>query len=337
MSLLFADGFDWLPTGSVTTDISGTKYNTVSGNPTRVQSRTSSGFAIRITSGELVTRFPLQSRVYVGAAIQPYTSNAKIFTFKDGSGNEQGYIGINTSNHIVIGRSATVVTLSNVLSNSTWNHLEACIDFNSSTTANDWFVRLNGIMVASGTDDLSAQSSANCGGVGLQSQIFDDFYVTNDSGGATDNFRGFLGPISIRTLFPIGSGIQLNHKNEKNIVSPLNYASVSGSYDGDVSYIEGSGNATTDLYTMQDLSDNYSFINGLRVTSHARFVDSAFGYYNHMLSNSTQSDTNFPGSGNMGTSYWATSHTLSKSFITSNNWNVTEVNDLQVGTRMAVD
>lgn len=330
--LLFSDGFEWLPAGTSSTSVTGTKYENVTGSSIRNPGRIT-GYSAYVASGELIKRFNLQSRVYVGAAVKPRSSSGKIFSLKNGTGSEQCYLFRSTSGHLAIIGLATTV-LPEVFQNDTWRYIEWMVDFNGSTTSNSYEVRLDGITVASGTTDLTVTGTANCGGVGINVHQFDDFYITNDSGDAYNDFRGFLGPIRINTLFPIGSGLQTDYQNEKGLVSPNNWASLSGGYDGDTSFVEGSGNNRTDLYQLQDLPD-MSIIKGVNISTVARFVDSPYGYYSNHLSKSDGSLILTPGSGNIGSSYSTTSHPLTSN-LSSNPWTVSDINDLQIGTRITV-
>jgi hypothetical protein len=335
MSLLFSDGFEWLPAGTVTTTTTGTKYNTVTGSCSRISPRIA-GWGIYMSSGELIKRFDTQSKVYVGCAFQPRFTSTKMISLKNPSGTEQCYLICTADQRLSLVGGATVTFENVYLKTNTWSYVELMVDFNGSASSNSYELRMDGAFVGSGYADLSATATPNCGGVGIIGHNFDDLYVTNASGGASDNFREFLGPISIRTLFPMGSGLQTDYLNEKGLVSSNNWASTSGAYDGDTSFVEGSGNNRSDLYQMQNMPE-ISTIKGVSISTVGRFVDSPYGYYNHALSTSNGSSEYFPGSGNIGSSYGTTSHPISKSFITSNDWSVAEINDLQIGTKVVVD
>jgi hypothetical protein len=156
------------------------------------------------------------------------------------------------------GTTIVAQSASGLLASNTWYHIEARYKPHNSTGSG--VVKLNGTTVVSASGNLSSSGSniaralrfygGNVSDGGVRS--YDHVVVMDISGSA---FNDFIGPSTIKTLFPSGAGDLTQWAPNTG----TNYQAVDEiGEDGDTTYVSASTAGNKDLYNFDDLASTDS-------------------------------------------------------------------------------
>lgn len=329
--ILFADGFDWLP--SAASDVVNALYRkwnlSAAGSLTRTSPRVAgNGYSLTVGATGSSQSFPMQTTLYLCAGLKTTTTAVSLISFnRDGSAQLTLYR--DGAGDVFLRRSSTQVgpVLTN-LPNDTWKHFELKLDFGGTGTAQYYEVRVDGSVSATGVADLTNVANPNVNGVTFTSVTLDDLIIYNDSGNLYNNITNFLGPVKIFTSFPSASGA-FSQWTGSDGDSSNNFQLVSGAFDDGATFVQTSGiSGRRDTYSIQPPPSTTS-IYGVIVNNVARQVDAAtLGMYPSIIA----SGQYFRGaSGILSNSFQTFTQVYSRNPVDSGAWHRDDVVSLQIG------
>ena len=215
-----------------------------------------------------------------------------------------------------------------------WNYIEAKLY--SHATAGTLEVRINGCPVLS----LTSQNTLNASGgattaiaygtgqlLGRKaSSTLDDFYICDGTGAVNNDF---LGPVTVRTLFPDG-----DDTTQFAVTGNANYSTHFEQLNDDnesyptTDYVEDGTTGNRDIYTFDNSTDNFATIYGVVGWGYAQYTSSAINYHLVASSNGTENES----SNIAASSDWHYDrYVLETDPDTSNAWTDSTVNALKFG------
>jgi hypothetical protein len=158
------------------------------------------------------------------------------------------------------------------------------------------------------------------------SSILDDFYVC-DGTGATNN--NFLGPVTVRTLFPDGDDTA-KFSVTGNANYSTHYEQLNDNHESHptTDYVEDGTTGNRDIYTLDNSVDNFDTIYGVIGWGYTKYIDSAINYRLVASSNGTENES----SNITALSDWHYDrHVLETNPDTSNAWTDSTINAFKFG------
>ncbi len=215
-----------------------------------------------------------------------------------------------------------------------WNYIEA--KMYSHATAGTIEVRINGCPVLSLTSQNTLHASggaATAVAYGTDytvrrkaSSMLDDFYVCDGTGAVNNDF---LGPVTVRTLFPDSDDIA-----QFAVTGNANYSTHYEQLNDDhesyptTDYVEDGTTGNRDIYTFDNSTDNFATIYGVIGWGYSKYVSGAINYHLVASSNGTENES----SNRAASSDWHyDGYVLETDPDTSNAWTDSTINALKFG------
>jgi hypothetical protein len=353
MALLWCDGFEgYGPSGVPTpTDVLADKYDFV-GHEVKIDIVTTNSHTDRsLRTSDLSTSWVTSFRTpsitsgntvicgvgfwfpYAGSF--DYASYWSLFVFYNDSGNICAIV--DTTDTGISVRDAAGNTIGGtrcLMLYQDWCYVEAKVY--SHATAGTVDIRLNGCSVFS----ASSVNTLNTGGAITKvmlgtsetdldrksSSLLDNFYVCDGAGAANNDF---LGPVTVRTLFPDGDDI-VQFAVTGNANYSTHFEQMNDNYESypTTDYVEDGTTGNRDIYTLDNSVDNFATVYGVIGWGYAKYIGGAINYRLVASSNGTENES----SNIAASSDWHYDrHVLETDPDTSNAWTDSTINALKFG------
>jgi len=351
MALIWCDGFEgYGPLGPPTpTGVIADKYNSVSQEGkidiVTANSHTDRSFRISdLTSFATSLRTPSitsDNTVISGVGFwSPYagvfsgSSYWSLFVFYNESSNICAIVDVTDTGIFV--RDAAGNTLGGtrcLILFQDWNYVEAKVY--SHATAGTVDIQINGCPVFSAT----SANTLNTGAITRvmlgtlennvnrkSSSLLDNFYVC-DGTGSTNN--DFLGPVTIRTLFPDGDDTT-QFATTGNANYSTHYEQLNDNHESypTTDYVEDGTTGNRDIYTLDNSVDNFATIYGVVGWGYTKYIDSPINYRLVASSNGTENESSDIAA---PSDWFYDRHVLETDPDTSNAWTDSTINALKFG------
>lgn len=329
--IIFADGFDWLP--SAASDVVNALYRkwslSAAGSLTRTNPRvTGNGYSMTIGATGTGHAFPTQTTIYWAGGLKTTTTALNMLDFRM-NGTSQLHLYRDGAGDVYLRRGTTQVgpVLTN-LPNDTWKYFELKLDFGGTGSTQFYEARVDGVFAASGLGDLTNTANPNVNSFVLTSVSCDDMILYNNSGDLYNNVRDFMGPVKIFTSFPAATGA-FSQWTGSDGNSTDNFQLVSGAFDDGATFVQTSGiSGRRDTYSIQPPPSTTN-IYAVIVNNIAKQVDAAtLGIYPNVISSGQYFRG---GSGILSNSFQTFTQVFSTNPVSSGTWHRDDVVSLQIG------
>lgn len=276
MSLLFLEGFDdnlatlgkWTVYG-VETYVAGR-----TGNAARWQNGTNNGMR------KVVAAADEHATMTVGFAFKPDSAltNTTLLNFvSDTSATTHISLGTDLNNALVVRRGATVLgtSSSNLIVPGTFVYIECSVVLHDTTGSVVVKVNTATVLNLTNQDTKNGGTKTVLEGIRFDNQSgqtsqMDDIYLTNGAGAVN---TGFLGDVSIETLFPSGNG-NSSQLLGSDADSVDNYLLVDEVTPNTTDYVGSATDNQKDTYAFSNLVHGTGTIRGIQTAMYAAKSDS---------------------------------------------------------------
>jgi hypothetical protein len=282
MALLFADGFDWVPTAAPNWNDAALntllRWDAQTGQVPVYRSPGRSGFGQYVNMGFLgnqnyiLKACPLTNTLIVQFAMGLQIGGLNIFCVFYKAGGVQCYLQYDTATLLIsLCRATAGFPFGPVIIdqwgpypfNNVWHHYGLRVNI---AVAGSYKFYRDGVLLTQGNANLQFQAAPGADKVSIAQDLFDD-YVLMDTNGLYMN--DYLGDCFVYTQFPSAPGYSTQWAP---VGAPTNWQAVTGLYHGDVSYVDDSTVGHIDAY-MHDALPVNGTIFGIQPVTFARKND----------------------------------------------------------------